>query len=345
MPLLPFLHRVTDRHHLTTAEAREAMQCILDGDATPVQIAAFLTALRMKGETSDEIAGFASAMRSRAERVEVEPNGAPLLDTCGTGGDGSATFNISTVAAFVAAGAGVRVAKHGNRSISSKCGSADLLEAMGIRVGQPARVIAAAIREVGIGFLFAPALHLSTRHAQPVRLELKMRTVFNLLGPLTNPAGATAQVCGAPSENAAELMACALAKLGLERGLVVYGSDGLDEITTTGPTTAFEISGAVVHRTEIQPSDFGLPPARASDLAGGERHENCGIAMRILEGGRGPQRDIVLANAAAALVVTGIASDYRQGAERAAQSIDSGAAAAKVDALRRFTQAAESAGA
>jgi anthranilate phosphoribosyltransferase len=343
MPLLPHLHRVADRHHLSTEEAREAMVCILDGDATPVQIAAFLTALRMKGETADEIAGFASAMRARAERVEVEPDGAPLLDTCGTGGDGGQTFNISTVTAFIAAGAGVRVAKHGNRSISSQCGSADLLEAMGIRVGQPAARVAAAIREVGIGFLFAPALHLSTKHAQPVRVELKMRTVFNLLGPLTNPAGATAQLCGAPSEHAAELMASALAKLGLERGLVVYGSDGLDEITTTGPTAAFEICGSAVRRTELHPADFGLPAAQTSALAGGDRDKNRGIAMRILEGASGPQRDIVVANAAAALVVTGLAKSYREGAERAAHAIDSGAAAAKAEALRQFTHAAEAA--
>ena len=345
MPLLPYLHRVTDRHHLTAGEAREAMQAILDGDATPVQIAAFLTALRMKGETADEVAGFAFAMRANAERVEVEANGAPLLDTCGTGGDGAATFNISTVAAFVAAGAGVRVAKHGNRSISSRCGSADVLEAMGIRVGQPAPVIAAAIREVGIGFLFAPKLHLSAKHAQPVRLELKMRTVFNLLGPLTNPAGATAQVCGAPSEHAAELMASALVKLGLPRGMVVYGCDGLDEITTTSPTIAFEIGGADVRRRELVPSDFGLPVARSAELVGGDSHENCRIATGILAGTRGPQRDIVVANAAAALFVTGVARDFREGAERAAHSIDSGAAAAKVEALRRFTQAAEAAGA
>lgn len=338
MSLLPHLHRVVDRHHLTYGEARAAMECILGGEATPVQIAAFLTALRVKGEIADEVAGFASAMRDRAERVEVDLDGAPLLDTCGTGGDGAATFNISTIAAFVAAGAGARVAKHGNRSISSKCGSADLLEAMGIRVGQPASDVAAAIKSVGIGFLFAPALHLSTRHVQPVRVELKMRTVFNLLGPLTNPARATAQVVGAPSEHAAELMAGALARLGLQRGLVVHGSDGLDEITTTGSTLCLEIRDGEVHRRELHPSDFGLPVTPGSHLAGGDRETNCAIALSILGGAQGPQRDIVLANASAALVVTGIAGDFLTGVRLAAQSIDSGAAAAKAEELRQFTQ-------
>jgi anthranilate phosphoribosyltransferase len=299
----------------------------------------------MKGETAGELAGFASAMRACAERVDAGVNGEPLLDTCGTGGDGAATFNISTVAAFVAAGAGARVAKHGNRSISSKCGSADLLEAMGIRIGQSAALAGAAIREVGIGFLFAPVLHTATRHAQPVRMELKMRTVFNLLGPLTNPAGATAQVVGASSEHAAELLAQSLAILGLERGLVVYGSDGLDEITTTGPTASFEVRAGQVERRDIHPSDFGLPVSTRASLAGGEREENCRIAISILEGARGAGRDIVVANAAAGLVVAGVARDYRDGAQRAAASIDSGAAAAKAEALRRFTQAAESASA
>src|SRR5689334_8993429 len=229
MSLLPFIDRIVERESLSAGDAEAAMGIVLAGEATHAQIAAFLTALRMKGETADELAGFARAMRRVAARVDAALEGATLLDTCGTGGDRSDTFNISTIAAFVVAGAGVHVAKHGNRSISSKCGSADLLDALGIRIALSPDQTARAIREVGIGFLFAPAVHTAMRHAQPVRVELKMRTVFNLLGPLTNPAGATAQVVGAPSAHAAELMAGALAALGLRRGFVVHGSDGLDE--------------------------------------------------------------------------------------------------------------------
>src|SRR5579872_751064 len=251
MLFLPYLHIVAERRDLSAEEARRAMESILAGDVSPAQIAAFLVALRMKGETVDELVGFARAMRAVAIRIEIVPNGEPLLDTCGTGGDGQSTFNISTIAAFVVAGAGVRVAKHGNRSISSHCGSADLLEAMGISVTLPPQDVARAIREVGIGFLFAPALHTAMKHAHPVRVELKLRTAFNLLGPLTNPAGATAQLVGAPSEHEAELMAGALAQLGLARGFVVHGSDGLDEITTTGPTLAFEIRGGKVERRTV----------------------------------------------------------------------------------------------
>src|SRR5215472_15822390 len=239
MTFLPYLHAVAERRNLAAGEACEAMEGILAGDVPAAQIAAFLTALRMKGETIEELVGFARAMRAVAVRVDPGLNGGPLLDTCGTGGDGQSTFNISTIAAFVVAGAVVRVAKHGNRSVSSQGGSADLLESLGVTVALPPERVAQAIREIGIGFLFAPAIHTATRFAHPVRLELKMRTVFNLLGPLTNPARATAQLVGAPSEHAAELLAGALARLGLERGFVVHGSDGLDEITTTGPTTAF----------------------------------------------------------------------------------------------------------
>src|SRR5216684_9267666 len=241
MLFLPYLHAVAEHRPLNAEQAREAMEGILAGEVSPAQIAAFLTALRMKGETVDELVGFARAMRAVAVRVDPGLNGEPLLDTCGTGGDGQSTFNISTIAAFVAAGAGVRVAKHGNRSASSQCGSADLLESLGIAVSLPPEAVARAIREVGIGFLFAPSVHTAMKHAHPVSVEMKMRTVFNLLGPLTNPAGATAQLVGAPSEHAAELMAGALVGLGLRRGFVVHGSDGLDEITTTGSTVAWEI--------------------------------------------------------------------------------------------------------
>ena len=337
MSLIPFLHRAAARQNLTCDEALEAMQIILRGEASPAQIAGFLVALRMKGETVEELVGFARAMRRMAAPVDPGLNGEPLLDTCGTGGDNSGTFNISTVAAFVVAGAGARVAKHGNRSISSRCGSADLLEALGIRVAIPPEVSARAIREVGIGFLFAPAIHTAMKHAQPVRLELKMRTAFNLLGPLTNPAGATAQLVGAPSAAAAELMAGALAALGLDRGFVVHGSDGLDEITTTGPTLVFEVRNGHVERRTLTPGDFGAPTAEAHELRGGDSGRNAAIAREILEGARGPRRDIVLVNAAAALVACGKAADFRQGMEAAAAAIDSGAAMGKVEELARFT--------
>jgi len=336
MSFLPYLHAVSGHRHLGTEEARAAMQAILAGEVSPVQIASFLTALRMKGETVEELVGFARAMRDVAVRVDVGLAGEPLLDTCGTGGDEQGTFNISTITAFVVAGAGVRVAKHGNRSISSQGGSADLLESLGIAVILPPEKVAQAIREIGIGFLFAPAIHTATRHAHPVRLELKMRTVFNLLGPLTNPAGATAQLVGAPSEHAAELMAGALAQLGLERGFVVHGSDGLDEITTTGTTTAFEICEGHVMRRTFSPEDFGVERGEPSALKGLGKEGNTAIARAVLGGAMGAQRDIVLVNASAALVAAGKAADFREGMRLARESIDSGAAWGKVEELVRF---------
>jgi len=337
MSLLAHLHRVADGHSLTCAEALDAMRIILSGEATPAQIAGLLVALRMKGETVEEVVGFARAMREMAAKVDPGPLDGPLLDTCGTGGDGAATFNISTVAAFVVAGAGAHVAKHGNRSISSRCGSADLLERMGIRVAVAPELSARAIREVGIGFLFAPAIHTAMKYAQPVRRELRMRTVFNLLGPLTNPAGATAQLVGAPSAHAAELMAGALAALGLERGYVVHGSDGMDEITTTGPTLAFEVLRGEVRRHTFTPESFGVQRAEPGALAGGDPDENCRIARAVLEGETGPRRDIVLVNASAALVACGKARDFTEGVALAAQSIDSGAARDKIAQLARLT--------
>ena len=336
MPLIPFLHQVAERRDLASADAQAAMEIILSGQSSPAQIAAFLVALRMKGESVSELVGFARAMRQAAKLAPVEGPG-PLIDTCGTGGDGGATFNISTVAAFVIAGAGVRVAKHGNRSISSRCGSADLMESLGVKISLDPAEMARAIREVGIGFLFAPAIHTAMKHAQPVRVELKMRTAFNLLGPLTNPAGATAQLVGAPSETAAELMAGALAELGLERGFVVHGSDGLDEITTTGATLAFEVKAGRVERRNFQPEMFGVLPAKPEDLRGGDVTTNRDIALRILAGEKGAHRDIVLVNASAALVAAGKVEDFLEGMELAAASIDTGAARAKLDHLARFT--------
>src|SRR5689334_19850031 len=334
MPFLPHLERVVAREDLTSADAHAAMRTILEGGADQPQIAAFLTALRMKGETVDELVGFARAMREMAVPVNPGLNGEPLLDTCGTGGDGACTFNISTIVAFVVAGAGVRVAKHGNRSISSQCGSADLLEGLGIVLAIPPEESARAIREVGIGFLFAPAIHTAMRHANPVRVELKMRTVFNLLGPLTNPAGATSQLVGAPSAAAAELMAGALASLGLRRGFVVHGSDGLDEITTTGPTLAFEICDGNVERRTLEPEDFAVPRVSPEALKGGDKSRNLEIAKNVLEGARGAHRDIVIANAAAALVAARQVDTLLEGAAMAAVSLDSGAAWRKVAELR-----------
>jgi anthranilate phosphoribosyltransferase len=335
--LLPYLHRVAARENLSTEDALQAMLVILSGEATTPQIAAFLVALRTKGETSDELLGFALAMREKAARVDAGPE--PLLDTCGTGGDGGSTFNISTVAALVVAGAGVRVAKHGNRSLASACGSADILEALGINIAISPEQVGRSIREIGIGFLFAPLFHPSMKYAQPARLELKMRTVFNLLGPLTNPAGATRQLIGAPSLQSAELMAQALAGLKPERAFVVHGSDGLDEVTTTGPTTVFEVTGDGVHRFEWSPADFGVDQACAADLSGGDRTKNCAIATAILEGNRGVQRDIVLVNAAAALLAAGVAADLDNAMQLARASVDSGAAWEKVERLRVFTSA------
>ncbi len=336
MAFLPYLHRVTARENLSTDDAYDAMTLILSGLTSTVQIAAFLVALKMKGETPDEIVGLAQAMRAKAAPINPGSGPGPLLDTCGTGGDNSGTFNISTIVAFVVAGAGVRVAKHGNRSLSSLCGSADIMESLGVNIALSPDQMGRCIQEVGIGFLFAPAIHSATKYAQPARVELKMRTAFNLLGPLTNPAGATIQLVGAPSRAAADLMAEALAKLGLRRGFVVHGSDGLDEITTTGSTYALEIvHGAVANHT-LNPEDFGVDRAKPSDLLGGDPAANQQIARDILAGVDGPRRDIVLVNAAVALVAAGKAASFIDGVKLAAESIDSGAAAERLRRLAEF---------
>jgi anthranilate phosphoribosyltransferase len=319
------------------------MHTILGGHSSQPQLAAFLVAMRMKGETVNELVGFARAMREMAVPVEHGLAGQTLLDTCGTGGDGAGTFNISTVAAFVVAGAGVHVAKHGNRSVSNRngCGSADLLESWGIEIALPPSESARAIREVGIGFLFAPHVHTAMKHAAPVRTDLKLRTFFNLLGPLTNPAGATAQLAGVPSERAGELIAGALAALGLDRGFVVHGSDGLDEITTTGPTLVFEIRQGQVARRTLEPADFAIHPASPEDLKSADKERNLEIANQVLAGVRGPQRDIVLVNAAAALVAAGAVDTFLEGMAIGTVSIDSGAAQRKVAELSEFTSKAK----
>lgn len=325
--MLNHLHRVTSGASLTTAEAENAMHTILKGEATTAQIAAFLVALKMKGETAEELTGFAQAMRSKANLVNTGLS--LLVDTCGTGGDSLDTFNVSTVTAFVVAGAGIPVAKHGNRSISGKFGSADLMEALGVKIDLPPADAAQAIREVGIGFLFAPHIHPAMRNAAAARAELKMRTAFNLLGPLTNPAGAQIQIAGAPSLQAAALMAQSLRNLNLKRGFVVHGSDGMDEITLTGPTTIWDVHG---DQFEVTPESFGLPAYQLDDLRG----DPVTTAQAVLEGKPGPARDIVLANASAVLVAAEVAQNWLEGVALAARSIDSGAAIEKLEALRQF---------
>ncbi len=313
------------------------MRSLLAGESTPVLIAAFLTALRMKGETVEELAGFARAMREAAVPLPIPARYRPVLDTCGTGGNRTSTFNISTVSAFVVAGAGVRVAKHGNRSITGKCGSADVLEALGVRTRVDPEVVARAIREAGIGFLFAPAFHAATRHVQPIRLELKFRTAFNYLGPLTNPARAEMQVCGTWSDEAAGKIAGAMALLGLERGFVVHGSDGLGEVTITGPSAVFSVRGGVVERMVVTPEDFGFERRPGSAIPGGDAECNRKIAEAILAGERGAPRDIVLINSALALIAADKAPRFREAVALAAESVDSGAARAKLDQLRLAT--------
>ena len=340
------LDKIAAGSRLSRSDADAAMEHILAGNATDAQIVALLSGLRTKGETLDEIVGFATAMRRHA--TPIFPIGHPradeaLVDTCGTGGDASGTFNISTTAAFVVAGVGVRVAKHGNRSISSRCGSADVLEQLGARIDLPPERVARSIEEVGIGFLFAPAVHSATRHAIAARRELKMRTVFNLLGPLTNPAGATAQVVGVYDANVTELMARALGELGVRRAFVVHGADGLDEISISGETRISELRDGVVRSFSVTPEDFGLRRASLESIRGGDAKQNSEIIHKIL--GRsmlyrdhGPHREIVLANAAAAVVVAGHATDLLDGVRLAAKSIDSGAAREKLDAFVAFSQ-------
>lgn len=336
--VLEALHKAVARENLTAGEAHAALEEILSGAASAPQVAALMVALCMKGEAAEEVVGFARALRNRATRVECGIDPRPLVDTCGTGGDGARTFNISTASAFVVAGAGARVAKHGNRSISSCCGSADVLEELGAHLTLPPERIAQCVQEVGIGFLFAPALHPAMRHVQPIRAELKMRTVFNLLGPLANPAGAQAQVVGVYDSRLVMLLAEALALLGLERGLIVHGADGLDEITTTGPTLAAEIDHGAVRQRTLAPEDFGVETATPEKLSGGDRRDNAAIVQAVLGGENGPRRDIVLVNAAAALVTAGLALNLTAGMALARDSIDSGRALHKLNQFVQFTQ-------
>jgi anthranilate phosphoribosyltransferase len=338
---------LVERRDLSRIEAAAAMDAIMSGAATNAQIAAFLTALRMKGETVEELIGFAQVMRGKA--VKVRPHAGAmvgatgtdrdmLLDTCGTGGDASGTFNVSTATAFVVAGAGLRVAKHGNRSVSSLCGSADVVETLGIDIELAPAKVARCVDEVGIGFLYAPLLHTAMKHVMAARREMGIRTVFNMLGPLTNPAGANAQVIGVYADALTEPLARVLAELGTLRAFVVHGADGLDEISNTGPSRISEVHEGVVRTSTVSPEDFGLPRSPISDLQGGDREENAGIIRNILAGEPGPKRDIVLMNAAAALVVGRKARDLKEGVAVAAQSIDSGAAARTLADLVALSQ-------
>ncbi|MGB6876817.1 MAG: anthranilate phosphoribosyltransferase [Candidatus Acidiferrales bacterium] len=342
------LKKILAGENLSRAEAEASMEQILSGNANDALIAALLIALRMKGETVDELVGFAAAMRSHAPPVFPAGHshaGEMLVDTCGTGGDGRNTFNVSTAAAFVVAGAGVRVAKHGNRSSTSHCGSADVLEQLGISLDQPPECVRQAIEEIGIGFLFAPAIHTAMKFAMPARRALGVRTVFNLLGPLTNPAGAAAQVVGVSAPHLTELLARALAQLGVRRAFVVHGDDGLDEISLSGETYVAELSNGAIRSYKVSPEDFGLRRAPRDAIAGGDAKHNAEIIHKIL--GRSllyrahtPHREIVLANASAALVAAGRAGNFKDGVRLASESIDSGAAREKLDSLVRFTQSA-----
>jgi anthranilate phosphoribosyltransferase len=329
--------RVVEGGDLVEEQAAQACREIMEGAASPARIAALLTALRMKGESVEEIAGFARVMRENA--VRVSPRRADLVDTCGTGGGGLRTFNISTTAAFVVAGAGVGVAKHGNRGMTSACGSADVLEALGVNLALPPERVAACIDDVGIGFLFAQAHHPAMKAVGPVRRELGFRTIFNLLGPLTNPAGAPAQVIGVFHPRFTELLAAALARLGCRRAFVVYGLDGLDEFSTVGATRVSELADGTVRTYELRPEEIGFSRAGPEALAdAGDPAGNARLTREVLGGAPGPRRDIVLLNAAAALVAAGVASDLPDGLARAAESIDAGHAAACLDALVRATQ-------
>jgi anthranilate phosphoribosyltransferase len=317
------LGRLADGEDLTRDEAREAMSAIMEGTATPAQIGAFIVALRIKGETVDEMTGLVEAMRDAAVRVDV---GVTLVDTAGTGGDRAQTFNISTTAAFIAAGAGAKVAKHGNRSASSRCGSADVLEALGVAIDlEPAQTVEM-IHRTGFGFFFAPIYHPAMRHAAPVRRELGIPTVFNFLGPLANPAGARRQSIGVSDPKMAERMIGVLQRLGAEYAFVFYGEDGLDEVTTTAPTYIYRLKDGEITHAEFTPEDFGVPRARPEDLKGGTVEDNVRIIRAVLSGEKGPRRDAAVVNASPAIVAAGLASGFVEGVAKAEEAVDSGAA-------------------
>jgi anthranilate phosphoribosyltransferase len=332
-----FIAKLVEGEDLTEEEAQQAMQTIMSGNATDAQIGSFLTALRMKGETVEEISAFAKVMREFAESIKPSVDGT-LVDTCGTGGDRIKTFNISTVASFVVAGTGIPIAKHGNRSVTSKAGSADLMEALGIKIDLPPKDVERCIEKVGIGFMFAPVFHKAMKYAIGPRKEMGIRTVFNILGPLTNPANAQAQVLGVFDPDLTEKMAKVLGNLGVKKAMVVHGLDGLDEISTLGRTQVSELTNGHVNTYYIKPEDFGLKRASTTDLAGGDAVKNAEIAIRILKNKEeGPMRDVVELNAAAGIYVGGKASSMDEGLDLARESIDSGKAYEKLEALIKET--------
>jgi anthranilate phosphoribosyltransferase len=330
------IQKVVDGQSLPDAEAERAMTEIMQGEATPAQIGAYLTALRMKGETVDEITGSARAMRHKAVRVRA--NDPLVVDTCGTGGDRRHTFNISTTSAFVVAGAGITVAKHGNRSVSSSSGSADVLKALGVAIELKPAQVEECLNQVGVGFLFAPLFHAAMQHAMGPRREIGVRTLFNLMGPLTNPAGAAIQVMGVYAPELTDLIGQVLMKLGSRHCYVVHGEDGLDEITTTGRTKICEGKNGRIQCYHLDPKDVGLKKARIDELKGGSPEENATITAAILKGEKGPKRDIVLFNAAPALVACGKASTLQEAVKLAGAVIDSGAAWDKLESLRQWSQ-------
>ncbi|HVF88753.1 MAG TPA: anthranilate phosphoribosyltransferase [Blastocatellia bacterium] len=348
MTITEAIKKAVDRRDLTDAEAESTLEQIMSGACTDAQIASLLTALRMKGETADELAGFARVMRRKAAPVRPESlvtaaiggtEREALIDTCGTGGDVSGSFNVSTATAFVVAGAGVRVAKHGNRSVSSQCGSADVVEALGVRIELSPELIARSIDQVGIGFLHAPLLHEAMKYVALARKQMGIRTIFNLLGPLTNPAGADTQVIGVYAPHLTELLAEVLRRLGSVRAMVVHGADGLDEISITGESKVTELDRGQIASYTVRPEDFGLRRASLGEIRGGDARKNAGIILRVLEAEPGPCRDIVLLNAAAGLVASGKAGNMEEGVRAASHSIDSGKALAKLQSLIAFTNA------
>jgi anthranilate phosphoribosyltransferase len=333
------MQRVEDGKILTRAEAEEAMEEILSGRVDTPNIANFLRGMNTRPIQTQELAGFASIMRRHAAVVFADEQSRPphLVDTCGTGGDGCDTFNISTTAAIIASAAGASVAKHGNRAASSRCGSADVLEALGVRVDLPLQRCGDSIREMGLGFLYAPAAHHAARHAIAARKQIGARTVFNLLGPLTNPAGAHTQLVGVYSTEVLDLMASALAELGIQRAFVVYGADGLDEISLSGETMVAELQAGEIRRFTLTPEDFGLTRSPLDSLRGGTAAENASLLRLVLENEPGPRRDIAVINAAAALVLSGVATGFHHGARLAANALSSGLAKQKLAALVAFT--------
>ena len=347
--------KVVAGQDLTQTEMEETMNEIMSGGATPAQIGAFITALRMKGETVDEITGAARVMRAKATKVDLKDHlinldrddinieDETILDTCGTGGDGTNTFNVSTATAFVAAGGGVRVAKHGNRAVSSQCGSADVLESLGVKLDIDPSDVARCLKEIGMGFLFAPLFHGAMKYAAGPRQEIGLRTIFNLLGPLTNPAGATAQVLGVYDPDLTEKIAHVLGRLDTGQAYVVCGEGIFDEISITSPTRVSHLKNGEVRTFDITPEEFGFTRANVMDIKGGDSRENANIIQKILDGEKSPRRDMVILNAGAAFAAAGLDPDIQNGIQRATETIDSGRAKEKLDELISFTQACKTA--